>query len=172
MGADNEDNLIQGLNSYRQSLSLSALARNERADCLADEIADQLEDEHCTPITSSSNIVPTTPSQLSDYPKLLKKCKIDMNSTADGVIMPVCVPKLIPTLVLTNYTRSQYAKHLNSSKFTGAGIGSEDDWMVLILTTNTPSGDFASSAISWLSNIAFVHLFVPLLLGFSMLLVS
>lgn len=172
MDADDEDNLIQGLNSYRQSLSLSALARNERADCLADEVADQLEDEHCTPVTSSSNIVPTTPSQLTDYPKLLKKCKIDMNSTTDGVIMPVCVPKLVPTLVLTNYTRSQYAKHLNNSKFTGAGVGSEDDWMVVILTTNTPSGNFASSAISWVSQLALGHLFVPLFLGILMLLVG
>lgn len=172
MAADDEDNLLQGLNSYRQSLNLPALTKNGKADCLADEIADQIEDRPCTTITSTSNIVPTTPAQITDYPKLLKKCKIDVNTTTDGAIMPVCVHKLVPTVVLTNYTRSQYAKQLNNSKYTGVGLGSEDDWMVVILTTSTQTGSFAGAAVSWVSKVALVHYLVPILLGLSLFLAS
>lgn len=170
-GADDEDSLLQGLNSFRQSQNLPALTKNRNAECLADEIADQLEDQPCTTITSTSNIVPTTPSQISNYPKLLNKCIIDANTTTDGAILPVCVHKLVPTLVLTNYTRSQYAKQLNNSKYTGVGVGSEDDWTVVILTTSAQAGSFASAAGSF-SQAALFHYLVPLLLGLSLILLS
>ena len=62
------------------------------------------------------------------------------NNTLDGKILPICVPKLDPTAVLSNYTNSQYAKYLNDSSYTGARIGSKDDWMVVVLSTNTLSG--------------------------------
>ena len=136
--SDAEDNLLQGLNSYRTSLSLPILAKNGKAECLADKIAEELEDQPCN--AASSIKAP----QLANYDRLIDKCKIDINSTTDAAIMPVCVRKLVPTLVLTNYTHSQYAKQLNNSKFTGAGVGSEDDWMVVILTTNTRAGSFIS----------------------------
>jgi hypothetical protein len=72
--------------------------------------------------------------------KHIDKCDININTTTDGVILPVCVSKLEPTVVLSNYTHSDiYAKFLNNSKYTGVGLGSEDDWMVLVLTTNTTS---------------------------------
>ncbi|KAH7846049.1 hypothetical protein Vadar_009110 [Vaccinium darrowii] len=143
---DEEDNLLQGLNSYRNSLSLPALAKNDKAGCLADEVADVLEDKPCIPNMGPITAAPGSQPQIPNYTDLLKKCDIDPNTTREGVILPVCVPNHIETLMLTNYTHTQYSKHLNNSKYTGAGVGSEDDWMVVVLTTNTPSGSFASTS--------------------------
>lgn len=83
--------------------------------------------------------------QIDDYPDLLSKCGIDVNHTNEGVALPVCVPHLVPTLLLTNYTRTSYARFINASRFSGAGLGHEDDWMVVVLTTSTPRGDFAGA---------------------------
>jgi len=59
--------------------------------------------------------------------------------------MPACVPRLESNLVLTNFTKSQYSMSLNDSKFTGIGIGKEDDWIVVVLTTNTPEGSYSTA---------------------------
>nr|POF14909.1 putative gpi-anchored protein [Quercus suber] len=150
MCAEDEDNLLQGINSYRNSLNRPALIKNEKADCLADEIANELEDEPCTSPTNGATIKPSSTTQLPDLPKHFKKCRIDVNTTVNGIILPVCVPKLVPTIVLTNYTRTANAKYINSSKYTLAGFGAEDDWMVTVLGTNTTGGSF-SSAISLVS---------------------
>ncbi|KAJ6359807.1 hypothetical protein OIU77_003918 [Salix suchowensis] len=66
-------------------------------------------------------------------------------STTEGVVLPACAPHLAPTLLLTNYTRTTYSKYINDSRFTGAGLGHEDDWMVVVLTTSTTGGDFAGA---------------------------
>ncbi|GLT90301.1 hypothetical protein SLE2022_082430 [Rubroshorea leprosula] len=140
---DDEDNLLQGINSYRQSLSRPALTKNKNADCVADELAEGLDDQSCDAAAVPSQ---GTLATLANYPKVASKCNININTTTDGVIMPVCVHKLVPTLVLTNYTRTYYAKYLNASKFTGVGVGSKDDWTVVVLTSNTLAGSFASGA--------------------------
>ncbi|OWM62945.1 uncharacterized GPI-anchored protein At5g19250-like [Punica granatum] len=142
---EDRDNLLQGINSYRTSLNLLPLAKNDRAGCLADGIADQLEDHPCV-ATTTANAIPGTGPQLSNYPNLLSKCGIHINNTRDGVILPVCVHNRVPTLVLTNYTRTGYAGYLNDSRFTGAGIGVEDNWIVVILATSTQQGSFASGS--------------------------
>ncbi|KAM1468322.1 hypothetical protein ACFX13_034151 [Malus domestica] len=154
-GADkDEDNLLQGINSYRTSLNLPALVKNGNAGCLAEQIADDMEDQPCSSPTNGANILATTPTPLANLPKHLSKCKIDANSTSAGVILPICVPHLVPTLVLTNYThRPQFAECLNDSKFTGVGLGSEDDWMVVVLATNNPAGSFANAASSLVSTV-------------------
>lgn len=59
--------------------------------------------------------------------------------------MPACVPRLDPNLVLTNFTKTQYSLRLNDSKFTGMGIGKEDDWIVVVLTTSTPEGSYSTA---------------------------
>ncbi|XP_028098687.1 LOW QUALITY PROTEIN: uncharacterized GPI-anchored protein At3g06035 [Camellia sinensis] len=142
-----EDNLLQGINSYRQSLNMPALSKNDKAGYLADEIADQLEHQPCMTTTSPITTASSSRPQITNFPDLLEKCNIDINTTRDGVIiLPVCVPKLIPTLVLTNYTQSQFSRYVNNSKYTRVGIGSEDDWMVVVLTTNTPTRSFFSAA--------------------------
>ncbi|CAB4315592.1 unnamed protein product [Prunus armeniaca] len=170
---EDEDNLLQGINSYRRSLNLPVLVKNDNAGCLADRIADDIEDLPCSSPTNGANILPSSQSPLANLPKHLRKCKIDANSTQDGVILPVCVPKLVPTLVLTNYTHSpKYAKYLNDSRFSGVGVGSEDNWAVVVLASSNPSGNFANAAGSLVSMFSFGHYLVFLLLGVSLILVS
>ncbi|GJR57770.1 hypothetical protein Tco_1499932 [Tanacetum coccineum] len=139
---DEDDNLFSGLNSYRATLNLSTLTENDRAKCLADKIADQLKKQPCTN-TTGSNTVPGTEPEFSNYPQLLEKCHLNVTTTRDGAVLPACVPNLDPTLVLSNYTRSQYSMSLNDTKYTGVGIGSEDNWIVVVLTTNTPEGGYS-----------------------------
>ncbi|CAN0914280.1 Uncharacterized GPI-anchored protein At3g06035 [Linum grandiflorum] len=138
---EDEDSLLQGLNSYRQSQSLPILAKHDKAGCLADRVANKMEDQPCP--ASGRAAAPVV--QLSDYPEAMDKCGVDINKTREGVVLPVCVRKLVPTLVLTNYTQTQYARYLNDSRFIAAGLGSEDDWMVVVLTTGTPGGSFAGA---------------------------
>ncbi|CAH1419727.1 unnamed protein product [Lactuca virosa] len=145
ISSDEKDNLLQGINSFRQSRNLAALTKNENAGCVADEIAEALEKKPCSTMAGASTVTSTRP-QYADYPSVIKKCNLDSNTTADGVILPVCVPKRVPTLVLTNYTQSSYASYLNNSRYTGIGLGKEDDWMVVVLTTNTPAGTFSNMA--------------------------
>ncbi|KAG5244858.1 GPI-anchored protein [Salix suchowensis] len=139
-------------------LNLPALVKHTNAGCLADKIAGKLEDEPCTSARAAS------PVQIDNYPDLLSKCGIDVNHTNEGVALPVCVPHLVPTLLLTNYTRTPYARFINASRFSGAGLGHEDDWMVVVLTTSTPRGDFAG-ATSLVSRVGLGHCLVTLFLG-------
>lgn len=173
---DEEDTLFQGINSYRASaLNLTALAKNDNAECLADGIADQFKNQPCTN-TTGSNTVPGTEPQLADFPNLLAKCHLNVSNTRDGVIMPACIPNLDPDLVLTNFTKSQYSMNLNQTNFTGIGIGSEDNWIVVILTTSTPEGSYvpaqstdsagdSSSSVSK-SKISLIQYLLCLLMGF------
>ncbi|CAH2046862.1 unnamed protein product [Thlaspi arvense] len=151
-----EDNLLQGLNSYRTSQRVPPFAKNDKADCVADEIADKLEDEPCTNNTAASTVTPGSVPPRLNYQEILSECKVDPNSTRDGLILPVCIPNRIPTLALTNYTQTGYARYLNDSRYVGAGVGSEKEWMVVVLTTSTPGGSFARgdatsvSVMAWL----------------------
>uniref|UniRef100_A0A2C9VCY2 Uncharacterized GPI-anchored protein At5g19230-like domain-containing protein n=1 Tax=Manihot esculenta TaxID=3983 RepID=A0A2C9VCY2_MANES len=140
-----EEIVLQGLNSFRTARGLPALTINENAACLADRFADQiLEDMTC----SATAPYHFNPRQLDHYPELLSKCNTN-NITVGGVVLPVCVPQLAPTTVFTNYTRTDYAKYINDSSFTEAGLGSKGDWMVVVLSTSTsqnttgPARDFA-----------------------------
>ncbi|KAI5650563.1 hypothetical protein M9H77_36568 [Catharanthus roseus] len=139
--ADEEETLLQQINSYRASLNLTTLRENDNAKCLANGLADKLKDQPCTNSTGA-NTIPGNEPQLSDYPNVLSKCHLNVTVTRDGAILPACVPNLTPTLVLSNFTQSQYASSLNDTKYTGIGIGSEDNWIVVVLTTNTPEGSF------------------------------
>ncbi|KAL5541629.1 hypothetical protein UlMin_009339 [Ulmus minor] len=138
---DEEDTLLQGINAYRAALNLTALTKNENADCLADELADQFKDQACTN-TTGANTVPGTEPRFSNYPALLAKCHLNVSNTRDGAVLPACVPNLVPSLVLTNFTHSQYSENLNDTAFTGIGIGSEDNWIIVVLTTSTPEGSY------------------------------
>ncbi|XP_034889620.1 uncharacterized GPI-anchored protein At3g06035 [Populus alba] len=141
---DQEDGLLQSINNYRTSLNLTALTKNDNAECLAGELADQFKDQPCTNATGS-NTVPGTETQFPNYPSLLAKCHLNISNTRDGALMPACVPNLDPSLVLTNFTKTQYSDSLEDAKFTGAGIGSDGNWIVVVLTTSTPEGSFVTS---------------------------
>ncbi|KAG2721715.1 hypothetical protein I3843_02G081000 [Carya illinoinensis] len=168
---DEEDNLFQGINSYRASLNLTVLSTNDNAECLAEEIADQFRNQPCTN-TTGSNTVPGTEPQFSDYPVLLAKCHLNVSNTQDGVIMPSCVPNLESSLVLSNFTKSQYSGNLNDTKYTGAGIGSKNNWIVVVLTTSTSTGSFApsTSAASLVSRIGLIYRLLFFLMGSILLL--
>ncbi|KAJ0526278.1 hypothetical protein HanHA300_Chr09g0321371 [Helianthus annuus] len=120
---------------------------------MADQIANALEHKACSTMAGPSIITSTRP-RYANYPDIVKKCDIDINTTTDGVILPVCVPKRVPTLVLTNYTQSSYANYLNNSRYSGVGIGKENDWVVVVLATNTPAGTFSNVAAPRLGLIA------------------
>ncbi|GLT81451.1 hypothetical protein SLA2020_528360 [Shorea laevis] len=140
---DEDDNLLQDINSYRASLNLTTLTKNDNAKCLADEMAEQFKNQPCTNSTGA-NTVPGTETQLSNYPTLLTKCHLNVSDTRDGAVLPACVPNLVPRLVLSNFTQSQYSENLNDTKYTGIGIGSEGNWIVVVLSTSTPEGSFAT----------------------------
>ncbi|KAL6571515.1 hypothetical protein OROHE_003158 [Orobanche hederae] len=168
---DEEDDLIRGINQYRTSLNLTSLTKNDRADCLASEIADQLKNQPCTNSTGS-NTVPGTEQQFPDYPKILAKCHLNVTTTRDGQIMPACVPNLESGLVLSNFTKSQYSGYLNGTQFSGIGVGSENEWIVVVLTTNTTEGNYApgTNSDNGASSLGAVGCMVFLLFGFFVVL--
>ncbi|KAI4345594.1 hypothetical protein L6164_012700 [Bauhinia variegata] len=162
---DEEDNLYQGINNYRASLNLTALTKNKNAECFADEIADQFKNQPCTN-TTGANTVPGTEPSFSNYPDLLTKCHLNVSNTRDGAVMPACVPGLDPRLVLTNFTQSLYSGNLNDTKYTGIGIGSEGNWIVATVTTNTPGGSFVPyNCANLISKIGLVYCLMLLLVG-------
>ena len=138
---DEEDILLRGINAHRASLNLTELLENDKAECFADEFADQFVDQPCTNTTGSILAPGAAPQfRLSNYPALLAKCNLSVSNTTDGIVMPVCVPRSVPSLALSDLKRSQYSDYLNDTKFTVAGISSEDNWFVVVLTSNTAVG--------------------------------
>ncbi|XVF38162.1 hypothetical protein REPUB_Repub20aG0076400 [Reevesia pubescens] len=169
--SDEEDNLLKGINSYRASINLTSLTKNDNAECLADELADQFKNQPCTNSTGA-NTVPGTEPQFANYPDLLAKCHLNVSITRDGAVMPACVPNLVPSLVLTNFTQSQYTDNLNDTKYTGVGVGSDGDWIVVVLTTGTPEGSYApaTNAANLISEIGLIyHLLFLMMAAFYLL---
>lgn len=142
---DDEEDLLHDINIYRKVLNLPPLEKSDKAFCLAERIADDLEDKKCDEF-GGYYPVPGSNPKIPNFQKSVSKCKINTNTTKDGVIMPVCVHELDRDALFSNYTKSnRYTKYLNNSKYKIAGVGSENDWMVLIISTNTSSGDFSSA---------------------------
>ncbi|XP_010938856.1 uncharacterized GPI-anchored protein At5g19250 isoform X2 [Elaeis guineensis] len=169
---DTSSELLKGINSYRTSLNLSALTENQNADCLAEQLAKQFKGQDCSN-TTGSNTVPGTEQQFPNYPDFLNHCHLNATVTQDAAIMPACVPGLAADLVLTNFTKSQYSQNLNDSHFVGAGIADEGDWVVVVLSTNTPGGSFApATAVASAVKVAIHHQLVLLLLCFSIFMMS
>lgn len=161
---ETSSNLLQGINAYRASLNLSSLTENDNADCLAEQLAGQFKGQPCTN-TTGANTVPGTEEQFPNFPDFLSRCHLNVTVTRDAAIMPACIPGLNPDLVLSNYTKSQYSGNLNDSKFAGAGLADEGDWVVVVLSTNTPTGSFspatgAGSAHAWAPHCHFMALFL------------
>ncbi|XP_057956770.1 uncharacterized GPI-anchored protein At5g19250-like [Malania oleifera] len=162
---DEEEKLLQGINAYRASLNLTALAKNDNAECLASKMADEFKNQACTN-TTGANTVPGTEPLFANYPSLLDKCHLNVNNTRDGAVLPACVPNLDPSLVLSNFTQSQYSQYLNDTQFIGLGIGSDGNWIVVVLTKNTSGGSFVTeTADNSASKFGFIHHSLFLLIG-------
>lgn len=142
-----QKDLLHDINTYRKVLNLPIFKKSDKPSCLANKIANDLEDKHCEDYFHYYPLPGSNP-KIPNFQKSVEKCKISINTTKDGVIMPVCVPKLDPDNLFSNYTKSnRYIKYLKNSKYVIAGVGSDSDneWMVLIISTNTTSGDFSSA---------------------------
>ncbi|KAG1327755.1 putative GPI-anchored protein [Cocos nucifera] len=169
---DTSGELLKGINSYRVSLNLSALTENQNAECLAEQLAEQFQGQECSN-TTGSNTVPGTEQQFPNYPDFLNHCHLNATVTRDAAIMPACIPSLAPDLVLSNFTKSQYSRNLNDGHFVGAGIADEGDWVVVVLSTNTPTGSFApATGVASVVKVAIYHQLVLFLLGFFIVMMS
>ncbi|KAL5566103.1 hypothetical protein UlMin_029267 [Ulmus minor] len=143
--------LIEDLKEYRESQQLPILTKNDKAACLAGEIADDLDDNQpCSKADDFTNDPASSVPKAVDYDKHLKTCQIDRNTTKDGIILPVCTPKLVGNLFYNTYNSSAYKKYFNDSNYTGVGVGSEDEWIVVVLSTDKQTGSF-SGAVSLLA---------------------
>lgn len=143
---EKEKDLLHDINTYRKVLNLPVLEKTDKSSCLANKIANDLEHKHCAEFHNYYPNIPGKNPTIPNFEKSVGKCKININTTKDGVIMPMCVPKLDQDDLFSNYTKnSHFTKYLNNSKYIIAGVGSEDDWMVLIISTNTTSGNFSSA---------------------------
>jgi len=170
----NDAQLLKGINSYRSSLKVPALAENKNAACLAEQLAKQFKGQQCTNTTGANTVIGTE-QQFPDYPKYLEHCHLNASVTEDGQVMPACVPGLVPDVVLTNYTKSQYNRFLNDSQFSGVGIANEGDWVVVVLSTSTGSGDYspAPPGSNWAAPVQpSVSHMILLLVGFVILLMK
>ena len=172
--SDGEDNqLLKGINSYRASLKVPALTENSNADCLAEQLAKKFKGQECTN-TTGANTVPGTEPQFPDYPQFLDRCHLNASVTEDGQVMPACVPGLVADIVLTNYTKSQHNRFLNDTKYSGIGIANEGDWVVVVLSTSTDSGDYspAPPGSNWAPSVQPFSWMIVSLVGFVVLLMK
>lgn len=166
----NEEALFKAVNSYRESIKLAPMKRNSKADCLVKQIAWDFDDEEpLSTSTSGSTIAPSNFTQLPSLPDYLTKCKIELNHTKNGLILPLYIPKLALNLVLHECTHSQMAKHLSEPEFKSVGVGYYEQWAVLAFATDSPSGNF-SSAVNF-SDLGLRHFYLVsfLLLGLFLL---
>lgn len=154
------------MNSYRSFNKLSTMTKNSNAECLVQQIAWDFDDESpLSTFTSGSTIAPSNFSQLPNLPDYLSQCKIELNHTKNGAIVPLYVPKLALNLVLSECTHSQMVEYLRKPEYTSVGIGYYEQWAVLAFGTNSTAGSFSSSAN--LSDIGLRYFFLvsSLLLG-------
>lgn len=169
---DEEDKLFQEINGYRHSLKLVNFTENEKAACLADKLADSLKHKPCDNKQAGHDYssFPGTEPKFDNFKKLLDKCDIDALTTKDGAILPVCAPEVNSTESISNYTKTEYAKFIKNSNYSGAAVGSKYKWIVVILTTASSDGHGTfSGAVSLVANISMANYMVALLLALLLL---
>ncbi|XP_022965902.1 uncharacterized GPI-anchored protein At5g19250-like isoform X3 [Cucurbita maxima] len=165
-----EDVLFQAMNSYRKSIKLTPMNKNSKADCLVKQIAWDFDDQSPLSIfLSGSTIAPSNFSQLPSLPDYLSKCKIELNHTKNGLILPLHIPTLALNLVLHECTNSQTAKYWSKPEFTSVGIGSYEQWVVFAFATDSPPGSFSSAVNLSDLGLRHFHLVSSVLLGLFLL---
>ena len=153
-----EDELFRGINAHRTSLKLTALVESDKAECFADELAEQftMKNRPCTDATAPGPL-PT----FAEYTAIVNKCALSPADTKDGVILPVCARNPTPAEVLSSFTQSPFAKYLNDTKHTSVGIGSEVDWVIVVAlgsstgsatATTVPADNSAGAAVTTIAS--------------------
>ncbi|KAJ6996035.1 hypothetical protein NC653_012808 [Populus alba x Populus x berolinensis] len=155
---DEKHELFKNINAYRTLfLDIPALTKNKKAKCLANEIADKL-DQPCNETTPVDQI------KLDSYPDQLKDC-VGTSHVTDAVVMPVCAPadevEAVP--LLHNYTRPPFKKYIKDKSYTGAGVGSNDYWMVVVLNRNTSTWSSSAGTNGLVSGAGVVSMFLGML---------
>ncbi|KAL8159540.1 hypothetical protein V2J09_001077 [Rumex salicifolius] len=144
-----DDDLLNGLNNYRGTHNLPDLSETPGASCLAQGIATQFQDSQACfslPTMGSYSISAGSDNPIRGYYRLLGDCNLDIENTKDGVIMPACIGDVNAdiTYVVSNFTETGYTQYLRNADYTGVGIGSEGNWVVVILGTDEDGGSFSS----------------------------
>ncbi|KAH7543086.1 uncharacterized GPI-anchored protein At5g19250 [Ziziphus jujuba] len=158
-----EDVILKEINTFRKNTNHTEFSHNPNADCFADKVAESLKDEPCSRASDFFYQLGMVP-RLPNYQQLFGKCNIKANTTKDAMMLPTCVPKLNKTLLIEDYTQSPYNKSLTNPSFTSIGVGSKDQWMVVLVTTNNSSGSFSSGSAP--SLLGLLHCLIGSFIGF------
>ncbi|CAK9314945.1 unnamed protein product [Citrullus colocynthis] len=144
------EELFKGFNIYRNSQDRSVLTQNSKAKCIAEQIAKNWYNQlPCSRAINGDALLPSNQSQLPLFTQYSRKCKVNLNHTVDGIILPVYVPNSAEKLMLTNCTHSQAPKYLGSATYTRVGLATNEDCLVIALGTDAIGGSYSAGAKSF-----------------------
>ncbi|KAJ7537282.1 hypothetical protein O6H91_12G106300 [Diphasiastrum complanatum] len=166
--------VLADINKYRESAGVPLLQYNPGAACMANQVAQQYKNTQCNNVTEAD----TSPGLESDFPNyldLLNACKLALLNTTGGQVLADCIPvadlSSAAAIATQNFTLSQeYQKYINMSDYTSAGVGSYNVWFVLVLATNTSSGNYAETNAA--QSPYSISCFMSVLLGLTGVLLS
>ncbi|KAH7284433.1 hypothetical protein KP509_34G054100 [Ceratopteris richardii] len=127
---------------------------NPGASCMAEKFLQRYENTPCTNSTGLDTIPGEEPNY-PDYPSWLSECDITTDRVKDGRVLPDCVPAGVDSnsfasVAVQNYTQSAN-ETISSPEYTSAGVASGKNWYVVVLATNTSSGDYFQQSGSLVS---------------------
>lgn len=143
LAQDDSSQLLSGINAYRTELGKPALTENKGATCLAKLVITQFVTTACSNATGLDSV------QEANYPNFsswLDTCNIPLDRVKDGQMLPDCVPAAdtsnAVSIAVENYTRASVDTYINDTVYTSAGVASSKEWFVLILATNSSTGNY------------------------------
>ncbi|KAH7278838.1 hypothetical protein KP509_38G058500 [Ceratopteris richardii] len=161
------DQLLDGINKFRtQTAGVSALTMNEGASCVAQRLLQEYESKPCTNSTGLDT-VPGEEPNYPDFPTWLSDCGVGTDRVKDALILPDCIPSGVDSssfvaVALENFTLSAN-ETIASAGYSSAGVAAGKDWFIVILATNTSSGDYLQQGGSHAFSL---HVPSPLTLAF------
>lgn len=159
------EEVFKGFNIYRNLQNQLALTENAKAKCIAEQIAKKSYDQlPCSHANNGDALLPSNQSQLPFFTQYSRKCKVNLNHTVYGVILPVYVPNAAEKLMLTGCTHSQAPKYLGNATYTRVGLATNKDCLVIALGTDAVGGSY-SAGVSLAPNIVLVYWLGLLFLG-------